>query len=60
MKMFVQHVLKDIVILIIIVFGIGEYTIENPKTITKCSYHFHLGCIYEWMERSENCPFVAR
>ncbi|XVF81773.1 hypothetical protein PTKIN_Ptkin15bG0183400 [Pterospermum kingtungense] len=33
-----------------------EYTAENPKIITKCSHHFHLGCIYEWMERSENCP----
>lgn len=30
-----------------------EYTPENPKIITRCSHHFHLGCIYEWMERSE-------
>ncbi|MBA0675108.1 hypothetical protein Goari_016669, partial [Gossypium aridum] len=30
----------------------AEYTPENPKIITKCSHHFHLGCIYEWMERS--------
>ncbi|KAF8378560.1 hypothetical protein HHK36_029905 [Tetracentron sinense] len=33
-----------------------EYTPENPKIMTQCSHHFHLGCIYEWMERSESCP----
>ncbi|KAL8117282.1 hypothetical protein AgCh_015258 [Apium graveolens] len=33
-----------------------EYTTENPKIITKCSHHYHLGCIYEWMERSDSCP----
>ncbi|KAI3452923.1 hypothetical protein Pfo_009586 [Paulownia fortunei] len=33
-----------------------EYTQENPKIIAKCSHHYHLSCIYEWMERSENCP----
>ncbi|XP_071707064.1 E3 ubiquitin-protein ligase At3g02290-like [Rutidosis leptorrhynchoides] len=37
-----------------------EYTIENPKIITKCSHHFHLGCIYEWMERSETCPVCGK
>ncbi|XP_047318986.1 E3 ubiquitin-protein ligase RHF2A-like [Impatiens glandulifera] len=39
-----------------------EYTPENPKIVTNCSHHFHLGCIYEWMERSESCPvqYVAR
>ncbi|XP_076959821.1 E3 ubiquitin-protein ligase At3g02290-like isoform X2 [Bidens hawaiensis] len=37
-----------------------EYTTENPKIITKCSHHFHLGCIYEWMERSENCPVCGK
>ncbi|XP_059640184.1 E3 ubiquitin-protein ligase At3g02290 isoform X2 [Cornus florida] len=37
-----------------------EYTSENPKIITKCSHHFHLGCIYEWMERSENCPVCGK
>ncbi|GAB2288967.1 hypothetical protein Dimus_023272 [Dionaea muscipula] len=37
-----------------------EYTAENPKIVTKCSHHFHLGCIYEWMERSENCPVCGK
>ncbi|XP_052197574.1 E3 ubiquitin-protein ligase At3g02290-like [Diospyros lotus] len=37
-----------------------EYTSENPKIITKCSHHFHLGCIYEWMERSESCPVCGK
>lgn len=33
-----------------------EYTVENPKIVTKCSHHYHLSCIYEWQERSETCP----
>ncbi|XP_050381877.1 E3 ubiquitin-protein ligase At3g02290-like [Argentina anserina] len=37
-----------------------EYTPENPKIITKCSHHYHLGCIYEWMERSESCPVCGK
>ncbi|XP_022771839.1 E3 ubiquitin-protein ligase At3g02290-like isoform X2 [Durio zibethinus] len=37
-----------------------EYSLENPKIVTKCSHHFHLGCIYEWMERSENCPVCGK
>lgn len=37
-----------------------EYTKENPKIITKCSHHFHLGCIYEWMERSDSCPVCGK
>ncbi|KAI4346733.1 hypothetical protein L6164_007605 [Bauhinia variegata] len=37
-----------------------EYTEENPKILTKCSHHFHLSCIYEWMERSENCPVCGK
>eukprot|EP00249_Psilotum_nudum_P005647 c19084_g1_i2 orf=578-1273(-) len=32
------------------------YDNENPKTITMCGHHFHLGCILEWMERSDTCP----
>lgn len=37
-----------------------EYTPENPKIVTKCSHHYHLSCIYEWMERSETCPVCGR
>lgn len=37
-----------------------EYTIENPRINTQCSHHFHLGCIYEWMERSEACPVCGK
>ncbi|ONK58636.1 uncharacterized protein A4U43_C09F15090 [Asparagus officinalis] len=39
---------------------LDEYTPENPKIITKCAHHFHLGCIYEWMERSEFCPICGK
>ncbi|KAF6134012.1 hypothetical protein GIB67_038303 [Kingdonia uniflora] len=37
-----------------------EYTLENPKIVTRCSHYFHLGCIYEWMERSETCPICGK
>lgn len=37
-----------------------EYTPENPKIMTQCAHHFHLGCIYEWMERSETCPVCGK
>ncbi|XP_054802427.1 E3 ubiquitin-protein ligase At3g02290-like isoform X2 [Prosopis cineraria] len=37
-----------------------EYTEENPRILTKCSHHFHLSCIYEWMERSESCPVCGK
>lgn len=37
-----------------------DYTSEDPKIMTKCSHHFHMGCIYEWMERSENCPVCGK
>ncbi|XP_077212317.1 E3 ubiquitin-protein ligase At3g02290-like isoform X2 [Tasmannia lanceolata] len=39
---------------------LDEYTPENPKIIARCSHHFHLSCIYEWMERSENCPLCGK
>ncbi|CAK9202251.1 unnamed protein product [Sphagnum jensenii] len=32
------------------------YNEENPKITTGCGHHFHLGCIYDWMERSKYCP----
>ncbi|KAG9144771.1 hypothetical protein Leryth_017246 [Lithospermum erythrorhizon] len=37
-----------------------EYTPENPQITTRCSHHFHLGCIYEWMERSDTCPICGK
>ncbi|XP_074581420.1 E3 ubiquitin-protein ligase At3g02290-like isoform X1 [Curcuma longa] len=37
-----------------------EYTPENPKIVANCSHHFHLSCIYEWMERSDTCPVCGK
>ncbi|XP_059283918.1 E3 ubiquitin-protein ligase At3g02290-like [Lycium ferocissimum] len=37
-----------------------EYTEEDPKIMTKCFHHFHLACIYEWMERSDCCPVCGK
>lgn len=37
-----------------------EYVSENPRIILQCSHHFHLSCIYEWMERSEACPVCGK
>ncbi|MQM01628.1 hypothetical protein Taro_034389, partial [Colocasia esculenta] len=37
-----------------------EYIAENPRITMQCSHHFHLGCIYEWMERSEACPVCGK
>lgn len=37
-----------------------DYTSENPRIVMQCSHHFHLGCIYEWMERSEACPVCGK
>ncbi|KAG6497455.1 hypothetical protein ZIOFF_045355 [Zingiber officinale] len=37
-----------------------EYTTENPKIVANCAHHFHLSCIYEWMERSDTCPVCGK
>ncbi|KAJ4814548.1 RING/U-box superfamily protein [Rhynchospora pubera] len=37
-----------------------EYSPDNPKIVMQCSHDFHLGCIYEWMERSEACPVCGK
>ncbi|CAL9037385.1 unnamed protein product [Musa banksii] len=37
-----------------------DYTSEDPKITMQCSHHFHLGCIYEWMERSDACPVCGK
>jgi hypothetical protein len=33
-----------------------DYTAENPKIWTQCGHHFHMPCIFEWMERKDTCP----
>ncbi|KAK8567379.1 hypothetical protein V6N13_105350 [Hibiscus sabdariffa] len=37
-----------------------EYDPENPQIVLRCSHGYHLSCIYEWMERSENCPICDK
>ncbi|KAF9674234.1 hypothetical protein SADUNF_Sadunf10G0106300 [Salix dunnii] len=37
-----------------------EYSVENPRIITRCNHHYHLSCIYEWMERSQTCPVCGK
>ncbi|KAK9844198.1 hypothetical protein WJX81_007814 [Elliptochloris bilobata] len=32
------------------------YSDDNPQIWTNCRHHFHLACIYEWLERKETCP----
>lgn len=32
---------------------------DNPRVLTRCGHHFHLPCLYEWLERSETCPVCA-
>lgn len=36
------------------------YTADDPKITLKCGHHFHLGCIYEWLERANTCPVCFR
>ncbi|KAB1994363.1 hypothetical protein ES319_D13G094300v1 [Gossypium barbadense] len=37
-----------------------DYIPENPRIVLQCSHTYHLGCIYKWMERSENCPICGK
>eukprot|EP00891_Asterochloris_glomerata_P003015 jgi/Astpho2/3015/e_gw1.00051.220.1_t len=39
---------------------LDPYSDENPKILTQCNHHFHLACIYEWLERSPSCPVCSR
>uniref|UniRef100_A0A7S3VHJ0 RING-type E3 ubiquitin transferase n=1 Tax=Dunaliella tertiolecta TaxID=3047 RepID=A0A7S3VHJ0_DUNTE len=32
------------------------YAEDNPKTFTACGHHFHVPCLFEWMERKDTCP----
>ncbi|XP_038705663.1 E3 ubiquitin-protein ligase SIRP1-like [Tripterygium wilfordii] len=37
-----------------------EFSPENPVTVLQCTHCYHLGCTYEWMERSPNCPICEQ
>lgn len=52
-KIFLLHLNKRVTVTYT---DFAEYDLENPRIITKCKHHFHLSCIYEWMERSDTCP----
>lgn len=39
---------------------LDPYMEDNPKITTSCNHHFHLACIYEWLERSKTCPMCGR
>ncbi|GBF87922.1 hypothetical protein Rsub_00634 [Raphidocelis subcapitata] len=28
----------------------------NPRIVTRCGHHFHLQCLYSWLERRPTCP----
>mmetsp|Transcript_19465 Transcript_19465/g.49108 ORF Transcript_19465/g.49108 Transcript_19465/m.49108 type:complete len:96 (-) Transcript_19465:318-605(-) len=36
------------------------YDCDNPMIMTQCKHHFHLACIYEWLERSQLCPVCSK
>ncbi|CAD7698308.1 unnamed protein product [Ostreobium quekettii] len=36
------------------------YPADNPKIFAACGHHFHLSCIYEWLERSRTCPVCLK
>lgn len=29
---------------------------DNPKMWTACGHHYHVPCLYEWLERKDTCP----
>ena len=39
---------------------LDEYDEENPRYMTACGHHFHIQCMYEWMERSQTCPVCSQ
>ncbi|KAF5825738.1 hypothetical protein DUNSADRAFT_7254 [Dunaliella salina] len=39
-------------LLLVIVF----FHADNPKTFTACGHHFHVPCLFEWIERKDTCP----
>jgi hypothetical protein len=36
------------------------FTEDNPRVVAKCGHQYHLPCIYEWLERSPNCPMCGK
>lgn len=36
------------------------YTEDNPRVVAKCGHHYHLPCIFEWSERSRECPMCGK
>ncbi|QCD77079.1 large subunit ribosomal protein L7Ae [Vigna unguiculata] len=33
-----------------------SFTIHEPSTVTNCKHEYHLHCILEWSQRSQECP----
>ncbi|XP_062146140.1 E3 ubiquitin-protein ligase RHF1A isoform X2 [Alnus glutinosa] len=36
------------------------FTTADPATITSCKHEYHLHCILEWSQRSEDCPICCQ
>jgi hypothetical protein len=36
------------------------YDADNPRVTARCGHHYHLPCIYEWLERAPTCPMCGR
>eukprot|EP00850_Spirogloea_muscicola_P011949 SM000076S21770 [mRNA] locus=s76:161980:165413:- [translate_table: standard] len=32
------------------------FTVDEPSTLTTCNHEYHLQCILEWAQRSQECP----
>ncbi|KAJ9504849.1 hypothetical protein QJQ45_014334 [Haematococcus lacustris] len=47
-------------VLLIVSSAHGRAIADNPKTFTECGHHFHLPCLYEWLERKDTCPLCER
>ncbi|CAH9085832.1 unnamed protein product [Cuscuta epithymum] len=36
------------------------FSSNDPPTVTKCKHEYHLQCILEWSQRSQECPICSR
>lgn len=36
------------------------FSSSDPPTVTKCKHEYHLQCILEWSQRSQECPICSR